>query len=196
MPENDIQKFFIGEFYNGNFHGKGLLLTVSNFSWVFDSEDFYGFSLTELKYRAMTKKEEHTASSDLAPEPHVYFNIFEGEWRDGDIVSGKVECFKNIDKSELFEKHGFNRAIAETCGLVEPDLVYKGRFKHFKPHENESEAATMEWKDKSNYTGTFVNGKRSGRGTFISMLTHECYEGEFKNNQRNGEGYCMYSDGS
>lgn len=191
MNDSQINKYYIGEFLDGNFHGKGILLTVSHYSWIFENEDFYGFSLPEIKLRAKQKKE----STEKDPVS-VYFNIFEGEWRDGDIIKGSVVCYKNLDNNEMVKKHGLNRAIAENSGLITPDLTYTGGFKHFMPHETQPGTGIQEWKDKSSYTGTFLNGKRSGKGTFISAFSKECYEGDFKNNQRNGEGYCMYSDGS
>jgi hypothetical protein len=40
----------------------------------------------------------------------------------------------------------------------------------------------MKWKDGSSYEGGFVDGKRSGKGTFFSVLTEEMYEGQFKDN--------------
>ena len=93
------------------------------------------------------------------------------------------------------KKHGLNRALAENCGMIKPDLSYSGTFKHFMPHSNDEAGGSMKWKDGSNYQGAFLNGKRSGKGTYISTLTEECYEGDFKNNRRNGVGYCMFKDG-
>lgn len=184
-----VQQFYIGEFFNGAFHGQGLMLTVSDFSWIFEQEDFYGFSLEELEIRKQSKAETQ-GKKDL------YFYVFEGEWRDGDIVKGKVECYKNIEELNIFKQAGLDRALAENCGMIQPDLIYTGTFKHFLPHTKGQSDGLLEWQNKSRYSGPFLNGKRQGKGTFISTFSEECYEGEFKNNQRNGLGYCMFKDGT
>ena len=192
--ETPIKKFFIGELFKGKFHGKGLLISTSNYSWILDSEDFFGFSLKELKERlkmlGVSQQNNQSRSSD------IYFNILEGEWRDGEIINGILDSYKNTDNNLLINTLALDSQISKQKDLTQPDLMYKGSFKNSIPHQIGTQTCVMKWKDGSSYEGGFVDGKRSGKGTFFSVLTEEMYEGQFKDNQRFGEGLCVYSDGS
>ena len=54
--------------------------------------------------------------------------------------------------------------------------------------------------DGATYVGQFVNGLREGVGTFTWSIhspdAGRVYEGEYKNNRRNGKGKRTYRDGS
>jgi hypothetical protein len=54
----------------------------------------------------------------------------------------------------------------------------------------------FEWPDGTKYEGTFMRGRRHGRGTKTLPLQRGSYEGEFANGIEHGLGIKRYADGS
>ena len=46
------------------------------------------------------------------------------------------------------------------------------------------------------YKGEFIKGKKNGKGVYEDLLINSLYEGEFKNDFKDGHGVEQYSDGS
>lgn len=49
---------------------------------------------------------------------------------------------------------------------------------------------------KQTYKGYFEEGKKKGKGTLVDLVNHITYEGNFDNDEREGEGKETYEDGS
>ena len=76
------------------------------------------------------------------------------------------------------------------------DNKYEGEIENGKPHGN----GIWTMVNGATYVGQFVNGFREGFGTFTWSIHAPdgggVYEGEYKNNRRNGKGIRTRSDGS
>ena len=91
----------------------------------------------------------------------------------------------------------------ESNGVYEKDKEgyftenkYEGEIENGKPNGN----GIWTQMDGATYVGQFVNGLREGVGTFTwssqGPESGSVYEGEYKNNRRNGKGKRTYRDGS
>ena len=75
------------------------------------------------------------------------------------------------------------------------DHKYEGEIENGKPHGN----GTWIQMNGATYVGQFINGLREGIGTFTwssqGPESGSVYEGEYKNNRRNGKGKRTNEDG-
>lgn len=62
--------------------------------------------------------------------------------------------------------------------------MYEGQFNDHKPHGS----GTFEYSNGSNYTGSFIDGKRQGRGKMIENASLWIYDGSWSEDQRQGLG--------
>ena len=77
-----------------------------------------------------------------------------------------------------------------------PENKFEGEIENGQPNGN----GIWTQMDGATYVGQFVNGLREGVGTFTWSIHSpdggDVYEGEYKNNRRNGKGKRTYRDGS
>ncbi|KAK8838725.1 hypothetical protein M9Y10_032764 [Tritrichomonas musculus] len=98
--------------------------------------------------------------------PNSFFK-YKGEWKNG-------------------KKEGQGRFY------IGPNSYYEGEFVNGEITGNGSRY----FENGSYYFGDFQKGEFNGRGVFTDVVTGEEYEGEWKDNRRNGEGVLQFSDGS
>ena len=81
---------------------------------------------------------------------------------------------------------------------------YYGEVKNGKPHGK----GTMQWGTSKSYSGDWVDGKRSGNGNYVNKelyadngfeppritTTKTIYNGQWKNDKKDGEGYLLVGD--
>lgn len=75
---------------------------------------------------------------------------------------------------------------------IGPNSYYEGDFQ-----EGEITGSGSRYFENGNYYfGQFQKGEFNGRGVFTDVVTGEEYDGEWKDNKRNGEGILTFEDGS
>jgi hypothetical protein len=166
-------KSYIGEFKNGNFHGKGTFRSVGDYNYKGDFKNG--------RFNGKGKIEYDTGES------------FEGIFKNDKKVKGKW-LFENGDiyEGEIKNEtaHGKGKGIYKKSGKT-----YVGQFKNGAFH-----GSGKWWTDKGEVcVGEFRDGGRHGRckQTYIKgKVAGTQYIGQWKDNFKSGKGRMKYYDGA
>lgn len=141
---------------------------------------------------------------------------YKGYWKGG-IKEGKgVSKYKNNGIYEGYHANNKREGYGEYMWIS--GTILKGYWKNDKKHgkctllynegsvfigefvdDEEHGHGFMTWGNESQwagdwYKGQYIDGARTGHGTYFNNRLNETYIGEFKNAMLNGEGYIIGSD--
>ena len=123
-------------------------------------------------------------------------DIYEGIFRDGNL-SGKgtiIKIKEKRNKSILSNnsKNSLNKEenISNSIDKNNYKITYIGEIKDFKK-EGQGTEICSEYK----YEGNFKNDKKNGYGVLTYLKSKDKYEGEFKDNKITGYGYYIWENG-
>jgi len=165
---------YVGEFENGNLHGKG----------TFINQDCNGSEFAE--YVGDYKYGE--------PHGQGRFTLCDGDQYIGELKNGERHGqgthtsrrlgLKYVGEWENSKKHG--------QGTFTTDLGYK----YIGQWENDEEhgLGTKTYASGSQYTGNFENGKKHGQGKY-TFSDGSQYIGEYENDAMQGQGTFTFADG-
>lgn len=118
-------------------------------------------------------------------------DVYAGTFRHGRLDGlsqmeyGNGDSFEGIFQKDLRCGHGLFRSKKD-------NRIYEGNYENDLPNDP---SGSMTWKDGTIYVGSFIQGKRTGKGVqrFRSGVR---YEGDFVSGKYHGFGVCEFADGS
>ena len=184
-----INKNYIykGEFSNGEYHGKGLL--IKNMAIIFGDWEF-GEINGNVIYKVNSKFEyngnfEKNKKNGFGSEKYQDGSIFEGNFVNNKKNGHGIYTFPNGEKYEgNFEDDLFNgegQYIWEKSGKK-----YIGQFKNGKIEGK----GTYTYEDGTKFIGTFIDGYKNGEGCII-FPDGKKYFGNWLNDDLYGNGYLL-----
>lgn len=205
---------YLGSFMYGKKHGKGVEKYPDGGTYEGDFADGVRSGVGRFHYSDGSIYDGEWANhmrNGFGELKHTNGNHYKGSWKDGNRHDQGMMLYSDGSSYEgqwqYDQKSGqgiykmSNGDVFE--GLFQHNQMVKGRYEFAKGNVYEGEfhdkkregKGTITYSNNDVYTGTWKNGKKDGRGHFVSGNGSIDYEGEFEDNEISGAGVMKLSSG-